>query len=92
LTIFAHDGFVLDLDFSPGSRSLASTSEDRSVRLWEVPSGRPIGVLHGHADFVQAVAFAPDGRELASGGLEGTMKVWDRRSSFPIVFDRHIQS
>ena len=44
LTIFGHEGFVLDLTFSPDSRSLVSTSEDRSVRLWEVPTGRPIGV------------------------------------------------
>src|SRR5262249_2174128 len=70
-------------------RAVASASEDRSVRLWEVPSGRLLGVLHGHSDFVQAVAFAPDGHELASGGLEGTMKVWDRRSSLPVVFEGH---
>src|SRR5262249_6587208 len=57
--------------------------------LWEVPSGRPLGVLHGHADFVQAVAFAPAGRELASCDLEGTLEVWDWRSSFPIVFAGH---
>jgi WD40 repeat protein len=87
LTIFAHEGFVLDLAFSPDSRSLASSSEDRSIRLWEVPSGRRLGVLHGHTDFVQEVAFAPDGRELASGGLEGTLKVWDRRTSLPVVIE-----
>ncbi len=89
LTIFGHEGFVLDLAFSPDSRSPATTSEDRSVRLWEVPTGRPIGVFHGHTDFVQAVAFAPDGRELASAHLEGTMKVWGRRTSPPVVFEGH---
>src|SRR5262249_20088969 len=66
-----------------------TTSEDRSVRLWEVATGRVIATYHGHRDFVQAVAFRPDGRELATGGMDGMVKFWDRRSSRPIVFHGH---
>jgi WD40 repeat protein len=80
---------VLDLAFSPDSRSLATTSEDRSIKLWEVPSGRDMATFHGHTDFVQAVAFRPDGREIATGGLDGSVKVWDLRTSRPVVFDGH---
>ena len=67
MTIFAHEGFVLNLAFSPDSRNLATASEDRSVRLWEVPSGRQVSTFHGHTDFVWAVAFRPDGREVGNG-------------------------
>jgi dipeptidyl aminopeptidase/acylaminoacyl peptidase len=86
LTIFAHDGGVLDLAFSPDSRSLASASEDRSIRLCDIPSGRQIGVFHGHTDRVLTIAFASDGSELASGGREGSFKIWDRRRSLPVAF------
>ena len=88
-TIFAHEGYVLDLAFSPDGRHLVTTSEDRSVRLWEIPSGRRVATFHGHTDFVQAVAFRPDGRELATGSLDGSVKVWNLRTSRPVVFDGH---
>ena len=88
-TIFAHEGYVLDLAFSPDGRHLVTTSEDRSVRLWEIPSGRRVATFHGHTDFVQAVAFRPDGREFATGSVDGSVKVWNLRTSRPVVFDGH---
>ena len=88
-TIFAHEGYVLDLAFSPDGRQLVTTSEDRSVRLWEIPSGRRVATFHGHTDFVQAVAFRPDGRELATGSLDGSVRVWNLHTGRPVVFDGH---
>ncbi len=91
LTIFGHEGFVLDLAFSPDGGALVSTSEDRSVRLWEVPSGRRVAALHGHTDFVQAVAFRPDGPRAGD-----RQRGWARSRSGPhplparpVVFDGH---
>ena len=74
---------------APTAGDLVTTSEDRSVRLWEVPSGRRVATFHGHADFVQAVAFRPDGRELATGSVDGSVKVWNLHTSRPVVFDGH---
>lgn len=85
LTIFAHDGFVLDLAFSPDSRQIVTTSEDRSVRLWNVSSGRKEATFQGHTDFVQVVAFRPDGQEFATGSLDGSVRFWDLNTSSPIV-------
>jgi tetratricopeptide (TPR) repeat protein len=87
MTIFAHEGFVLNLAFSPDSRTLATTSEDRSARLWEVPSGRPLGAFHGHTDVVWAVAFRPDGREVGTGSLDGSIRFWDLQTSRPVVVE-----
>src|SRR5262249_145463 len=51
----------------------ASGSEDRSVRLWDVATGRELAALEGHTWAVDALAFSPDGRSLASAaGLIGT--------------------
>jgi WD40 repeat protein len=70
-------GGVFDSAFSPDGRTLATSSWDGQVRLWELATGQVRCSFKGHTDRLFRVAFAPDGREVASGGVEGSVLVWD---------------
>jgi mono/diheme cytochrome c family protein len=72
-----HDGPVRAMAFAPDGRSAASGGEDRTVRVWDVASGKERLRLEGHADEVTAVAFSADGRHLISGSGDRTVRVWD---------------
>ena len=63
---------------------LASASDDRTVKLWDAQSGKPIRTLEGHTGRVRGVAFDPEGGMLASASDDRTVKLWDAQSGKPI--------
>ena len=54
---------------------MAAACCDRTVKLWEVATGRQVRSLP-HADEVVTVAFAPDGTLLVSGGYDNQINLW----------------
>jgi eukaryotic-like serine/threonine-protein kinase len=73
----AHTGRAASMSFSPDGRRLASAGFDKTVKLWDLATGREVLTLHGHADLVSHVVFSPDGRRLASASEDGTVMIWD---------------
>ncbi len=72
-----HRGSVSALSFSPDSTVLASSSEDGTIRLWDVYTSSLIRVLQGHRQPVFRASFSPNGRILASGDGRGIIKIWN---------------
>ena len=72
-----HRDKVYSVAFSPDGQTLASSSRDATVRLWDVQTGAHLNTLTGHRYDVYSVAFSPDGKTLASAGDDGTVRLWD---------------
>ncbi len=71
-----HTAYLAAVAFSPDGRTLASGSNDRTLRLWDTATGEQRHVCAGHDDQVCAVAFAPDGKTVASASWDGTVRLW----------------
>ncbi len=76
-TLTGHGSFVNAIAISPDSQVLVSASADRTIRVWNLGSGRPQRILRGHQSHVNDVAISVDGRWLFSASADRTIKVWD---------------
>jgi WD40 repeat protein len=67
LSLSGHTGYVRDVTFSPDGGLLASSGDDRTIRLWDVATGDDVHAFPtpGFAPYINSLAFSPDGDLLA---------------------------
>lgn len=74
LTLDGHERRVNSTAYSPDGRLLASSSDDGTMRLWNLATGQEIWKLP-FPNGVSIVAFSPNGKWLAI--LSDKLEVWD---------------
>jgi len=72
-----HEGPVSCLSFNSLQPVLASSSWDKSVRLWDVFESKTATQTFQHSSDVLCVTYRPDGKELASSSLDGHIYFWN---------------
>ncbi|MEW5857762.1 MAG: serine/threonine-protein kinase, partial [Cyanobacteriota bacterium] len=90
-TLIGHSSWVRSIAISPDGQTLASGSDDSTIKLWQFGSDKVIHTLIGHSSWVYSVAFSPDGQTLASGSGDSTIKLWQVGSGKLIrTFTEHL--
>ena len=79
----AHEGKIFNLAWNPSFDSIiATSSDDKTVGVWDVSTKRPLAVLRGHTQNTRAIVWNSEiPWILVSGSWDATIRVWDVRSS-----------
>ena len=70
-----HSGSVMALVFSSDG-TLATGSQDHTIRLWHPDIDQEVAVLTGHSGWILHLALAEYGNALVSSSWDGTLRVW----------------
>ena len=76
-TFRGHADSVLSVVFSPDGKFALSGSGDKTLKLWDVATGRELRTFSGHRGTIWSVAFSPNGKIALSGSEDNTVKLWD---------------
>ena len=72
-----HSGAVRSVCFSADTRFLLTSSDDKTLKVWGLPTRRFQCSLSGHSNWVKSGVFSPDTRLALSGSDDKTVRVWD---------------
>ncbi|KAK7930642.1 hypothetical protein WMY93_007037 [Mugilogobius chulae] len=80
----------LDLDISPSSLYFASSSHDRTARLWTFARTYPLRIYAGHLADVDCVKFHPNSNYIGTGSTDKTVRLWSTQQGASVrLFTGH---
>jgi WD40 repeat protein len=77
LRLTGHTSLVYSVCLSADGKHMLTTSQDRTLRLWDTATGKSLRVFQGHTAGIRCAALSADGRHVLSGGDDKTVRLWD---------------
>jgi serine/threonine protein kinase len=84
-----HSSRVTAVAWSPDGSCVASSSYDKTIRIWNAANGKTLVTYRGHSGRVNALAWSPDSRHIVSVSDDQTVQVWDVVTGKYIFYGRH---
>jgi len=66
--------------WSPDGRRIVSSSDDKTLRIWDAQSSACLAILEGHQFGLRGCAWSPDGQRIVSSSDDKTLRLWDAES------------
>ncbi|GJY38767.1 transcriptional corepressor LEUNIG-like protein isoform X2 [Tanacetum coccineum] len=84
-TLDGHSQAITDIRFSPSMLRLATSSQDKTVRIWDLEnatlwctnSRETKATLDGHSQAITDIRFSPSMLRLATSSQDKTVRIWD---------------
>jgi len=78
--LIGHSGEVYTCCVTPDGKWAVSGGFDKTLKVWDLRSGRALLTLTGHEGHVNSCCVTPDGKWVVSASDDKTLKVWDLES------------
>ncbi|MBL0308402.1 MAG: caspase family protein [Bacteroidetes bacterium] len=76
-SLAAQDDVITDVAYNNDQTLFATSSQNKTVVIWDANTFKPRKILKGHLAAVAAIAFHPFRDEMLSVGADGNIKLWD---------------
>lgn len=83
-SLIADEDSILALVWSPGGKTIVTSSSDGSIRFRDAATLNPVRVIDHQPDWVEALGISPDGKLLAAGRYDGSLSVYTAAGSGPL--------
>ncbi len=76
LTLEGHKDGVNAVIFTPDNKYIITGSSDKTIKVWDIKTGKEKKTLTGHGDYITSLSITRDGKYLASSSWDGTVLIW----------------
>ena len=88
-TLVGHTGIINAVAVTLDGKKAISGSTDKTVRVWDLETGKLLKTLLGHNESITSVAVTSDGKKAISGSHDGNMHIWDLQTGESLILEGH---
>lgn len=80
-----HKGPVRKIKFSPNKVNLLSISDDKTFKVWDIPTETEIKSVVAHEDYIRACAITKNGKYFITGSYDHKIKIWSIEEDYSLA-------